>query len=433
MVMISVVVPIYNVGRYLRQCLDSIVNQTFKDMEIILLDDGSTDDCGKIIDEYAQKDSRIIPIHKENSGYGKTINKGFDIAKGKYIGIIESDDYIEPDMYEKLFAQIEESNADVCKAGFYTYNSKNKPEKQNEKWSFKGQDYEKFPKRQVFDISEYPEYFAIHASIWVGLYRKSYLDKYNIRMEETEGASYQDFPFITKVLCNTNKIVLIPEYMYHWRVEQNQNSSTTINNSKLLIMTEQSKKAIEIMKETGRYEVMKEALYKHIFNANFPFYQKISMNYKKEYFNRLYEIFSEIGNDKSFEYKYFYEPFEKRFVKNIIKKKYTKTIHTEYRLFKKLQKLKNKRIAFWGASLFLDSFLDWFNISDSNIVGIFDKNSSRHGQFLKNYEIVSWEKINSIKPDVIIISVMHHRNEIRQEILNIIKNKYKKKCSIMCV
>ena len=198
-------------------------------------------------------------------------------------------------------------------------------------------------------------------------------------------------------------------------------------------MTEQSKKVIEIMKETGRYEIMKEALYKHILNANYTFYQRIGMNYKKEYFNRLYEIFSEIGNDKSFEYKYFYEPFEKRFVKNVINNKYTKTIHTEYRLFKKLQKLKNKRIAFWGASLFLDSFLDWFNISDSNIVGIFDKNSSRHGQFLKNYEIVSWEKINSIEPDVIIISVMHHRNEIRQEILNIIKNKYKKKCSIMCV
>ena len=100
---VSIVVPIYNVEKYLRQCLNSIINQTLKDIEIICVNDGSTDLSTQIINEFAEKDNRIKIINKENSGYGASMNRGFDSATGEYLGIVESDDYADPCMFEKLY------------------------------------------------------------------------------------------------------------------------------------------------------------------------------------------------------------------------------------------------------------------------------------------------------------------------------------------
>ena len=112
---VSVIIPVYNVENYLRQCLDSVVNQTLSDIEIICVDDGSTDNSGKILDEYATKDSRIKVIHKENGGYGKAMNVGLDNAIGEYIGIVEPDDYIALDMYETLYNIAKEKDLDFSK------------------------------------------------------------------------------------------------------------------------------------------------------------------------------------------------------------------------------------------------------------------------------------------------------------------------------
>lgn len=107
---VSVVVPIYNVEKYLRECLDSLVGQTLKEIEIICVDDGSTDSSKEIIREYMQKDTRVKMIAKEkNSGYGNSMNQGFDMASGEYVGILESDDFAEPAMFEKLYETAREN------------------------------------------------------------------------------------------------------------------------------------------------------------------------------------------------------------------------------------------------------------------------------------------------------------------------------------
>lgn len=106
--LISVIVPVYNVEKYLDKCIESIVNQTYKNLEIILVDDGSPDNCPQICDNWAKKDDRIIVIHKENSGAGAARNAGIDIAKGKYIGFVDSDDYISNNMYEFLLGLFED-------------------------------------------------------------------------------------------------------------------------------------------------------------------------------------------------------------------------------------------------------------------------------------------------------------------------------------
>lgn len=115
--LISIIVPVYNVQEYLPKCLDSIINQTYKNLEIILVNDGSTDNSGRICDEYAEKDSRIVVIHKVNGGVSSARNSGLMIAKGNYIGFVDPDDWIADDMYEILYKNIKKFNAyvSVCK------------------------------------------------------------------------------------------------------------------------------------------------------------------------------------------------------------------------------------------------------------------------------------------------------------------------------
>lgn len=114
---ISIIVPVYNVEQYLPKCLDSILSQTFSDIEVITVDDGSPDSCGKILDEYAKKDERIKVIHKENGGVSSARNAGLDVAVGEYIGFVDPDDTIFPDMYEHLYNEAVEGNYDIVQCG----------------------------------------------------------------------------------------------------------------------------------------------------------------------------------------------------------------------------------------------------------------------------------------------------------------------------
>ena len=114
---ISIIVPFYNVEKYAPKCIESIINQTYTNLEIILVDDGSPDTCGKICDDYALKDGRIKVIHKKNAGLSDARNVGIKEATGKYIGFVDGDDYIEKDMYKYLYNLIKENNADISICG----------------------------------------------------------------------------------------------------------------------------------------------------------------------------------------------------------------------------------------------------------------------------------------------------------------------------
>lgn len=112
--MISVIIPVYNAERTLRRCLDSILNQLYRSLEIILIDDGSKDNSGRICDEYEEQDDRIIVIHQENKGVSLARNRGLDIAKGEYVGFVDSDDYIDPDYFKILLDYMGKSKVDIC-------------------------------------------------------------------------------------------------------------------------------------------------------------------------------------------------------------------------------------------------------------------------------------------------------------------------------
>ena len=138
---ISIIIPAYNIAQYLPRCLDSILGQTYTNLEIIVVSDGSTDETNDIIKEYAQKDSRIIPVFKENGGVSSARNKGLDLASGEYIGFVDGDDYIEPDMYEVLLNNALKYDADISHCGYqmvfpsrvdYYYNTDKKVIQDNE-------------------------------------------------------------------------------------------------------------------------------------------------------------------------------------------------------------------------------------------------------------------------------------------------------------
>lgn len=217
MAKISVVVPVYNVEKYLKECIDSIINQTLEDIEIICVNDGSTDSSLEILNNYAKKDSRIIVINKSNSGYGHTMNMGLNAASGEYIGIIESDDFADKNMFEDLYKLAKEYDADIVKGDWYNYWSKNKFARKNNRIS-------SAKTLKLTNSKQDKSLLRINPSVWSAIYKKEFLNKYNIRFLETPGASYQDLAFSFKVFALAEKVILTDKAYLYYR-QDNMNSS----------------------------------------------------------------------------------------------------------------------------------------------------------------------------------------------------------------
>lgn len=201
---ISVIVPVYKVEPYLRKCLDSIVNQTYRNLEIILVDDGSPDSCGVICDEYAARDERIKVIHKANGGVASARNAGLDAATGDYIGWVDSDDWIEADMYEYLLKNALEQDADVAVCSRT----------------------ERYPDRDVFWGWDSPQLWNRERALGYLLEDKelrSYLcDKLWRRelfadIEFPEGQIYEDIVITCRLILKAERVIALPESKYNYR------------------------------------------------------------------------------------------------------------------------------------------------------------------------------------------------------------------------
>ncbi len=224
MVKISVLVPIYNVEKYLVKCLDSIRNQTLIDIEVLCINDGSTDESLKIINKYIAEDNRFKLINKANTGYGNSMNIGLEHASGDYIAIVESDDYISPDMMKTLYTVAVEHNAEVVKSDFFNMYSCDG----SEDISVHGL-FEDLPVNQVISPIEYPGLFIKEHSIWSAIYKRVFLESNNIRFNETPGAANQDVSFSFKVYACAKKVYLLPAAYYYYR-RTNPNSSVKKRN-----------------------------------------------------------------------------------------------------------------------------------------------------------------------------------------------------------
>lgn len=215
---ISILIPIYNVEKYLEECLDSVCAQTFTDFEAICINDGSTDGSREIIQKYLDKDSRFRVIDKSNSGYGASMNKGLSEAKGLYVAILESDDVFHTNALKDLHNAAINNNADVVKGEFNLY------------WSVPEEKHELFgvvkglPLNQPVNPREHTEIFYRKPSIWSALYKRSFLSENNIDFLETPGASYQDAGFNFKVWATAHKVVFLDKVILDYRQDNEQSS-----------------------------------------------------------------------------------------------------------------------------------------------------------------------------------------------------------------
>ncbi|MDR2410422.1 MAG: glycosyltransferase, partial [Bacteroidales bacterium] len=206
--------------KYLRQCLDSIVKQTLKDLEIICVNDGSTDNSLEILKEYQHKDKRIKVISKANSGYGATMNAGLENSRGEYIGIVESDDYIERNMYEYLYQITKLHAVDIVASNYALYYGK-----QNIKSA--GTIFVPSFCNKVISVNENQDVIKYSFPIWTAIYKRKMLQRWNIRFNETPGASYQDTAFGFKTLISAKSIYITNKTYYNYRFD---NTASSVNN-----------------------------------------------------------------------------------------------------------------------------------------------------------------------------------------------------------
>lgn len=231
MVEISILVPVYNVEKYLEACLDSILAQTFTDFEVICMDDGSTDKSGDILDEYMRRDRRIRVIHKENSGYGATMNAAMLLAEGKYIGIVESDDTIEKDMYRNLYDKVIAYHLDLVKTDFYAVWDR---QQDGMKKLYCSLTDERNMYNRVLNPNTELNSYLIEKFTWNALYKKDLIIQNDIRYNETPGASFQDNGFWFQTFYWAKRIMFLDKAFYNYR--QDNVLSSVHNRQKVYAM-----------------------------------------------------------------------------------------------------------------------------------------------------------------------------------------------------
>ncbi|MBR3383853.1 MAG: glycosyltransferase [Atopobiaceae bacterium] len=261
---VSVVVPIYNVEDYLGQCLDSIVNQTLHDIEVICVNDASTDSSPAIIRHYMQRDSRIKLIDKANSGYGASVNRGIDAASGEYVTIVEPDDFILPDMYERLYGLARARGfVDIVKSSYWQYFDTEDGEGRMVEAPILSACH---PPKDVFEVWDYPEIIYHHPSIWSCIYRRAFLKEANVRFVEAPGAGWVDNPFLIESFCKAASISWTPEAFYCYR-QTNPNASSFVKDCS--IPFKRTGEMLSFLDENGIYDsAIRESVYKRIlYNA----------------------------------------------------------------------------------------------------------------------------------------------------------------------
>ena len=225
---ISIIVPVYKVEKWLPECMESLVNQSLKDIEIICIDDGSPDDCGKILDDYAKKDKRIKVIHQENKGLSGARNSGLDVASGEYIIFVDSDDFIHPLTCEHTYNCAKKDNIDILEFKSVTFNDGD-----DHHFSSLSCDKEKnkdidFSSGEGIDWKDY--LYKFNECAWCHLYKLDLIKRYNIKFPVGITPGEDDcFNFIC--LVGTKKIKVIPAVFYHYRLRSGS-IMNTLNDEK---------------------------------------------------------------------------------------------------------------------------------------------------------------------------------------------------------
>ena len=284
---VSIVVPVYNVEKYLRECLDSLLAQKLKDIEIIVVNDGSTDSSPDIAAEYAARDASVRVISKENEGYGKTMNRGFFEARGEYVGIVESDDFADPRMFKDMYKFAKKHDLDLVKTNYYEHSDAGDVFQE----PFAGFDY-----KRVFDPRVEQRALTVLPIIWSALYRREMIEREGIRFNETPGASYQDTSFVFQVWASARRAAILPKGYLHYRVD-NANSSVKSSSKVFAVCDEYELSAQFLARDPEKQQAFEKILnllklgtYRWNYNRLAPEYQRQFAERMREEYRQAREV-----------------------------------------------------------------------------------------------------------------------------------------------
>lgn len=267
---VSIIIPIYNNEKYLEKCLDSLINQTLSNIEIICVNDGSTDSSLSIVENYAKRDKRIIPITKKNQGQSVARNTGIEIAKGEYIGFLDSDDWADTKMFEELYEQAKNLEADITMCSITTFDETTGEYSTTDPYMT----LDLFPKsfeNRIFSHNETFDFiFRICVTPWNKIYKTDFLKKNNLKF--VQKLNYEDNVFSLATMLNTDKICVIKKPLVFYR----KNSETSYSHS-----TKHDKKKLDFFKifELEEKLLKEKKLYKSDLKKYFKWYKKSTLIY----------------------------------------------------------------------------------------------------------------------------------------------------------
>lgn len=245
--LVSVVVPCYNVEKFVRQCLESLKRQTLQAMEFIVVNDGSTDKTLEIIRSVTSGDSRFVVLNKKNSGYGDSVNRGLKLSSGTYVGIIESDDWVEPEMFEVLYKNAEKYDLDISRTSFFVYED-------GADHSTKG-DF--IPYDVVVNPLSCKRIFRQPPAVWSAVYRRKWLQDSGIQFRPTPGASFQDISFSFKANLMCRSFYCTSKRLMHYRIH----GGNSVRSSKAVMAPmEEYAECFSYAKQQEKIEAVKNIL-----------------------------------------------------------------------------------------------------------------------------------------------------------------------------
>ena len=308
---LSIILPIYNVEKYLDRCMKSILKQSFKDYEIILVDDGSPDRCGDICDEYAKKDKRIKVIHKENGGLSDARNSGLDVATGKFVAFIDSDDFIHKDMYMILYNAIIDSKSDISQCKFKYFFKEDELNKN----IINDGNYKIY--NNIDAIEEVIENKNLNANVWNKLYKKELFNDIRFpkgKIHEDEFVTYKVFykaSSISFVVKKFNFFKTIQEYKYHEKEmgttvdgkDMTQRSASTVFSNSIITDNENGYIAIPF------YDITTVGKTDDGDNWEYTYYEKTIEKILVMKYNIETKTFSEYGTIKLDEYTDYFDDY----------------------------------------------------------------------------------------------------------------------------
>ena len=395
---ISIIIPVYNVEKYLCECLDSILNQTFQDFEIICVDDGSTDRSLDILQEYKRKDDRFVILQQCHAGAGAARNQGLKLVLGKYIQFLDSDDYFEPTLLEEMYNNAEKFGADLTVCSLRKVDIEgNITESGSSNFPI---NIDKIPMEQIFNRQNFKEdiFCLLVPTMCNKLIKKSFIQKNHIEFSKLK--IYEDIAFMHSIAACADRIVAFNKELINYRFNRpgslvSTRSEHTIDAVKSCICLKQ------FLETRGLFDELETAYTKVVINH---IRAEISYCNDDEYKEFLQEFKALLPND--------WQKYQSAFRKDYITPEYLRHF------------IGNKKVMLWGGSLFIKQVLEKEKEKNPNILGIIDRNKASWGKSFCNYKIFSPEALYDLKPDGVILTVLSNNESIYEFLKQEFAEKY---------